>query len=263
MEANYFTILYWFCHTSTWICHRCTRVPNPEPPSHLPAHIISLDHPRAPAPSILYPVSNVDWQFVSYMIVYMFVFVLFPFCLFSLLLCFCKFGFVAIICVEFSVSVLYVLCVCLCFVLLLSIYIFTIFLGFCLFSFPLIYFSSFLWPQLWLVDSRLPSRNQTSVPLWWEHWVQDAVLPENLGSIEYQFTCAILELCTSTPSPHSTQLPIDSSACLDSMPNKQQDRKQPCPSVDRLPSNSRLTDIPKHPAYQREKTQFQSPEHRH
>ena len=23
----YFTILYWFCHTSTWICHRCTRVP--------------------------------------------------------------------------------------------------------------------------------------------------------------------------------------------------------------------------------------------
>ena len=27
----YFTILYWFCHTSTWICHRCTRVPNPEP----------------------------------------------------------------------------------------------------------------------------------------------------------------------------------------------------------------------------------------
>ena len=21
MEANHFTILYWFCHTSTWICH--------------------------------------------------------------------------------------------------------------------------------------------------------------------------------------------------------------------------------------------------
>ena len=30
--ANYFTVLYWFCHTSTWICHGCTRVPNPEPP---------------------------------------------------------------------------------------------------------------------------------------------------------------------------------------------------------------------------------------
>ena len=28
----YFTILYWFCHTSTWIHHGCTCVPNPEPP---------------------------------------------------------------------------------------------------------------------------------------------------------------------------------------------------------------------------------------
>ena len=33
----YFTILYWFCHTSTWIRHRYTHVPilNP-PPSSLP-----------------------------------------------------------------------------------------------------------------------------------------------------------------------------------------------------------------------------------
>ena len=68
----YFTILHWFCHTLTWIHHGCTWVPNPEPPSHLPPHIISLDHPRAPAPSILYPVLNIDWQFISYMIVYMF-----------------------------------------------------------------------------------------------------------------------------------------------------------------------------------------------
>ena len=36
MEINYFTILYWFCHTSTWICHRYTRVPHPEPLSLLP-----------------------------------------------------------------------------------------------------------------------------------------------------------------------------------------------------------------------------------
>ena len=36
MKANYFTILYWFCHTLTCICHRCTCVPHPEPPSHLP-----------------------------------------------------------------------------------------------------------------------------------------------------------------------------------------------------------------------------------
>ena len=68
----YFTILYWFCHTSTWICHGCTHVPNPEHPSHLPPHIISLGHPSAPAPSILYPASNLDWRFVSYMILYMF-----------------------------------------------------------------------------------------------------------------------------------------------------------------------------------------------
>ena len=32
MEANYFTIFYWFCHISTWIHHGCTRVPHPEPP---------------------------------------------------------------------------------------------------------------------------------------------------------------------------------------------------------------------------------------
>ena len=44
----------------------------PESPFHLPCHIISLDHPHAPAPSILYPASNIGWHFVSYMIVYMF-----------------------------------------------------------------------------------------------------------------------------------------------------------------------------------------------
>ena len=67
----YFTILYWFCHTSTWISHGCTHVPNPEPTSHLPPHIITLGHPSAPAPSMLYPASDIDWRFNSYMIVYM------------------------------------------------------------------------------------------------------------------------------------------------------------------------------------------------
>ena len=39
----YFTILYWFCHTSTCICHGCTRVLHPEPSSHLPPQrIITL-----------------------------------------------------------------------------------------------------------------------------------------------------------------------------------------------------------------------------
>ena len=72
MEVNYFTMLYWFCHTSTWIHHRYTHVPHPEPPSHLPPSTIPLGYPSAPAPSILYHASNLDWQFISYMILYMF-----------------------------------------------------------------------------------------------------------------------------------------------------------------------------------------------
>ena len=67
----YFTILYWFCHTSTCIRHRCTCVPPPEPPSHFPSHTIPLGHPSAPASSILYPALNLDWWFIS-MILYMF-----------------------------------------------------------------------------------------------------------------------------------------------------------------------------------------------
>ena len=50
----------------------CTRVPNPEPPSHSLTRTIPLGHPTAPAPSFLYPASNLDWRFVSYMILYMF-----------------------------------------------------------------------------------------------------------------------------------------------------------------------------------------------
>ena len=55
METNYFTILYWFCHTSTWIHHRCICVTHLESPTHLPPCAIPLGHPSAPAPSILYP----------------------------------------------------------------------------------------------------------------------------------------------------------------------------------------------------------------
>ena len=65
----YLTTFYWFCHTSTCICHGCTRAPNPELPSHLPPHPIPLGHPSAPAPSTLYHASNLDWRFVSHVII--------------------------------------------------------------------------------------------------------------------------------------------------------------------------------------------------
>ena len=68
----YFTTLHWFCHTLTWIHHGCTCVPHPEAPSPLPPHPIPLGHPSAPAPSILYHASNLDWWFISHMIIYMF-----------------------------------------------------------------------------------------------------------------------------------------------------------------------------------------------
>ena len=35
---------------------------HPEPPSHLPPHHIPLGHPSAPAPSTLYPASDLDWR---------------------------------------------------------------------------------------------------------------------------------------------------------------------------------------------------------
>ena len=68
----HFTILYCFCHTLTLISHGCTCVPHPEPPSHHPPYPIPLGHPSAPAPSILYHASNLDWWFISHMIIYMF-----------------------------------------------------------------------------------------------------------------------------------------------------------------------------------------------
>ena len=70
---NYYYYLFTLVlPTSTCIRHGCTHVPNPESPSHFPPHTIPLGHPSAPAPSILYPASNLDWWFVSYMILYIF-----------------------------------------------------------------------------------------------------------------------------------------------------------------------------------------------
>ena len=67
-----FTILYWFCHISKWIRHRYTCVPHPEPSSLLLPHTILLGRPSAPAPSIQYRASNLDWRLISYMILYIF-----------------------------------------------------------------------------------------------------------------------------------------------------------------------------------------------
>ena len=56
-----FTKLYWFCQISKWIHHRYICVPHPEPSSLLPPHTIPLGRPSAPAPSIQYHASNLDW----------------------------------------------------------------------------------------------------------------------------------------------------------------------------------------------------------
>ena len=67
-----FITLYWFCHISKWIRYRHTCVPHPEPSSFLPPHTLPLGRPSAPAPSIQYRASNLDWWLVSYMILYVF-----------------------------------------------------------------------------------------------------------------------------------------------------------------------------------------------
>ena len=40
-----------FCHTLTWISHGFICIPHPDPPSHLPLHLIPLGLPSAPGPS--------------------------------------------------------------------------------------------------------------------------------------------------------------------------------------------------------------------
>ena len=40
-----------FCHTLEWNNHGFTCVPHPDPPSHLPLHLLPLAFPSAPGPS--------------------------------------------------------------------------------------------------------------------------------------------------------------------------------------------------------------------
>ena len=61
-----------FYHTLTWFSHGCTRVPHPDPPSHLPPHPIPQGHPSAPALSTLSHAWNLDWRSISHMVIYMF-----------------------------------------------------------------------------------------------------------------------------------------------------------------------------------------------
>ena len=49
--------------------YTCSQSGTPLPP---PPNTIPPGHPSTPAPSILHPALNLDWQFVSYMILYMF-----------------------------------------------------------------------------------------------------------------------------------------------------------------------------------------------
>ena len=48
-----------FCHTLTWISHGFTCIPHPDPPSHLPVHLIPLGLPSAPSLSTC--IMNPTW----------------------------------------------------------------------------------------------------------------------------------------------------------------------------------------------------------
>ena len=61
-----------FCHALTWISHGCTCVLHPEPPSQLPPHPIPQSCPSASAMKALFHASNLDWWFISHMVIYMF-----------------------------------------------------------------------------------------------------------------------------------------------------------------------------------------------
>ena len=61
-----------FGHRLTWISHGCTCFPCPEPPSHLPPNSIPQGCPSAPALSVLFHASNLDWWSLSHMVIYIF-----------------------------------------------------------------------------------------------------------------------------------------------------------------------------------------------
>ena len=72
LKASYFTILWcilpYIDMNQPWV-YMC---PPSWTPYHLPPHPIPQGHPSATAPSTLFHASNLDWQSVSHMIIYMF-----------------------------------------------------------------------------------------------------------------------------------------------------------------------------------------------
>ena len=72
MEANYFTILWWFLpyidmnHPQVYTCP-----PRPESHQHLPPHPIPLGCPRALALGVLLHASKLYWPSVLYVVMYM------------------------------------------------------------------------------------------------------------------------------------------------------------------------------------------------
>ena len=74
MEANYFTILWWFLpyiNMNQPRVHMCPAVLNP-PPASLPTVSIPLGCPRAPALSARLHASNLHWPSIVHMVIYMF-----------------------------------------------------------------------------------------------------------------------------------------------------------------------------------------------
>ena len=61
-----------FCHTLTWISHKCTCVPHPANHSRLPPHPIPLGCPSALALSTLFHALNLDQSSILHMVLYMF-----------------------------------------------------------------------------------------------------------------------------------------------------------------------------------------------
>ena len=72
LEANYFPKLWWFLPYIDMNQPQCTCVPHSEPASHLPPHPIPLGCPSAPALSVLFHASDLDWSSISPLVIYMF-----------------------------------------------------------------------------------------------------------------------------------------------------------------------------------------------